>query len=219
MDNIYSFKIILSGKSGVGKTYLCNSLNNINRLIETGITIGVDYCSHQAKINNVQYKLNIWDIGGHPNFYNISDSYVQESVVGCILMIDLNDITSIVSVIEWWYRVKRKFRYNYPEILIIGNKEDLITDIENVKCTKIFMQLIKETRGHFVFGSLKTDPDHIKKSVYNFVEKIKNRKDLQTSEGYKIKELKMMYSSLNHNYEDYKIKLDKTDLDCKCCFC
>ena len=68
----YTFKILLIGESGVGKTAIleryCDNVFNESLLS----TVGVDFKSKNLQIENKQIKIQLWDTAGQEKFRNIT---------------------------------------------------------------------------------------------------------------------------------------------------
>ena len=81
----YSFKFILVGDTGVGKTSV------INRFVENrfdnnhSFTVGVEFASKNIVINGKVIKMQIWDTAGQEEFKSITRSYYRSSAAALVV--------------------------------------------------------------------------------------------------------------------------------------
>lgn len=198
-DDIYSFKIVVAGQSGAGKTYFCNTIIGNNGIhINEGITIGVEYFCNNITIKDTKYKINLWDLGGHSSFSVITDSYIR-GTIGCIIMLDLHDPYCLQKISGWWDRIKNRVTTSLPEILIICNKTDLVSNdyVSKIVNSPILCQIQKESSATIIQGSLKSNQGFIINKYYEFIEKIKNRSDLACLPDFKVLNFSNAYKNLS----------------------
>ncbi|XP_068642559.1 ras-related protein RABC2a-like isoform X2 [Aristolochia californica] len=72
----YSFKILLIGDSGVGKSSLLVSFIS-NALEDLAPTIGVDFKIKLLTVGGKKLKLTIWDTAGQERFRTLTSSYYR----------------------------------------------------------------------------------------------------------------------------------------------
>jgi small GTP-binding protein len=119
----HSFKFIVIGTSGVGKTCL------LKRLIEGHFsgqdvpTIGAEYLSKIEEIDGQPIRLQIWDTAGQEKFRAIAKSYFRHAV-GVILVYDITDRRSFDDLNSWLTEVHQLCDPN-AAVTLIGNKLDL----------------------------------------------------------------------------------------------
>jgi small GTP-binding protein len=120
---LYTFKIVIIGGGGVGKTCLFNRFCFNSFRFDTSMTIGINFHSINLKIRNkeIPNKLiekcianAIFDFGG------------QDRANGVFLVFDLNDLSSL-DQLNFWYDqlIEHADGHKIPKILI-GSKSDLI---------------------------------------------------------------------------------------------
>ena len=116
-------KIIIVGDIGTGKTSLCNKIIYNNFKQEYSTTIGVDYHVHHYTMDNIMYRLQMWDTTGQERFTSLIPSFFRNIHIA-LLIIDMNDINAYDSMVKWYNNIIKcsKIPYN---IIIIGNKIDL----------------------------------------------------------------------------------------------
>lgn len=59
-----AFKVILVGMQSVGKSSILGQLVNSQFPIAYQATVGIDYHTYSATVNNKSYSLQIWDTAG-----------------------------------------------------------------------------------------------------------------------------------------------------------
>ena len=120
----YSFKIILLGDSGVGKSSFCSLFFNNYFPADHSSTIGVEFGSKIIKLqdgNNV--KMMLWDTAGQERFRSITKSYYID-IVGAFLIFDLTNIDSFLNLNYWIEQINSKINNKCGVIYILGNKTD-----------------------------------------------------------------------------------------------
>jgi small GTP-binding protein len=118
-----SYKIILAGDSGVGKTTLVYRYIKGKFRDDFKQTIGVDfYVKNNLKIDGNDIKLQIWDLGGEEKFRSFLRGYIKKSD-GVLFLFDLNNINSLNQIGEWM-GIMREVNTETP-ILLVGAKSDL----------------------------------------------------------------------------------------------
>jgi small GTP-binding protein len=123
MAAVVSYKFIIIGSSGVGKTCLLKRLVDGTFIEDTSSTIGVEFDSITLNIDNRKVKLQIWDTAGQERFRSISKTYYRNAV-GVILVFDVTDRKSFDSLSTWLNDVHALCDSN-AVIELIGNKTDL----------------------------------------------------------------------------------------------
>lgn len=122
-----TFKIIILGDSGVGKTSLLHRYidDRFNRNYKA--TIGADFSHKDIRVDNRLYTLQLWDTAGQERFQSLGTSFYR-GADGCIVVYDLHNRRSQEHVRVW----KDEFLINtncdnpeeYP-FVTLGNKADL----------------------------------------------------------------------------------------------
>lgn len=142
IDNIktdLTFKLIVIGDAGVGKS--CLALKGTTGKFEESYvaTVGFDFYSFFAKIENQLIRLQIWDTCGQEGYRSLVQNFYRGTALA-ILVYAINDMKSFNNVDIW---VKQLKAYASPDVkmFLVGNKNDLenerkITSEEGKKCQK-----------------------------------------------------------------------------------
>ncbi|EXB39458.1 Ras-related protein RABC2a [Morus notabilis] len=120
----YSFKILLIGDSGVGKSsillsFISNSLHH-----DLSPTIGVDFKMKLLSVGGKILKLTIWDTAGQERFGTVISSYYR-GAHGIILVYDVTRRETFTNLLNIWAKEVELYSSN-PECIkiLVGNKVD-----------------------------------------------------------------------------------------------
>jgi small GTP-binding protein len=118
-----TFKFIVIGSSGVGKTAILKRLVDDVFTTESQSTIGVEFLATTVDVEGQEVKLQIWDTAGQERFRSIAKAYFR-SAIGVILVFDLSDRKSFEDLNQWMADVHALCDPN-AVVTLIGNKLDL----------------------------------------------------------------------------------------------
>ncbi|XP_027335187.1 ras-related protein RABC1-like [Abrus precatorius] len=123
----YSFKLLLIGDSGVGKSslLLCFTSNEFEDLAPT---IGVDFKVKYLMMDGKKLKLAIWDTAGQERFRTLTSSYYR-GAQGIIMVYDVTRRETFTDLSEVWAKEIDLYSTN-PECIkmLVGNKVDKDSD-------------------------------------------------------------------------------------------
>jgi small GTP-binding protein len=118
-----SYKIVVLGSSGVGKTSIIHRLMDNAFLKDGAPTCGADFHSYTATVNDQSVKLQIWDTAGQERFRAISKAYFRNAV-GAILVFDITNADSFEDLAGWLHDLEALAAPNAC-IILAANKNDL----------------------------------------------------------------------------------------------
>jgi GTP-binding nuclear protein Ran len=151
-----TYKIVLVGDGGVGKTTLVKRLR-------TGIfepryvaTLGVEVHPLVFETNYGTFTLNVWDTAGQSKFGGLADGYYIFAD-GAIVVYDVTSMLTYQHVPEWIAKVQR-VEPNIP-LLLCGNKVDVdkkvfmnndydISAKSNYQLYEMFAEMLRKISGH-----------------------------------------------------------------------
>ncbi|MFW9949345.1 MAG: Rab family GTPase [Candidatus Thorarchaeota archaeon] len=151
---IYTFKIVIVGAGGVGKTCLFNRFcfNSFN--FDTSQTIGLSFHSMDLKVNIIDqepYSSNkfivnsIFDFGGQDRFKPLIPKFLG-GANGAILTFDLTNEETL-NQLNYWYELIT-IHANDEEIpkILVGSKQDLLSNLSKSQQIRksIITNFIKE---------------------------------------------------------------------------
>ena len=108
------------------------------------MTIGVDFYTFELKREEIHIRLQIWDLGGQPQFKGLLPAY-RGGTNAAIVMYDLTRYSSLQHLEEWIDFIREE-NVTIP-ILIVGSKLDL-EDRICVKQADVEPYLNKYAFGH-----------------------------------------------------------------------
>jgi len=124
-------KVLLVGNFGVGKTSLIRRFV-LNEFSEDYIsTIGVRVSTKTVSLENEEVKLLIWDVAGTSEDEKIPKSYFL-GAHAAMYVFDLSRVETYEKLDAYVESVKELSGLH--NILIVGNKKDLITESELKEC-------------------------------------------------------------------------------------
>lgn len=126
-----TYKMILLGDYGVGKSSLVNRFHGRDRL-STDSTIGCAFSSvkHYFNDNGDFFNINIWDTAGQERYRSITQIYYNGIDIALIVY-DLTELDSLEQIRDYWLpdlcgsRYFRDREINQLLIYLVGNKSDL----------------------------------------------------------------------------------------------
>ena len=125
MDFQYTFKIIIVGDAGVGKTSLMYKYIYGTEQHHSDITIGVEFGSNTIELKGEVVKVHIWDTSGQERFRSITRSYYR-SAAGCVVVYDITNYKSFQNVKNWLNDVRSLTPNIDIPIILVGTKNDLV---------------------------------------------------------------------------------------------
>ena len=118
----FTYKILLIGSGGVGKTSLVNKFVH-GTFSKTYLhTIGMQPSSKYMKIKNIDICLSIFDIAGDKSFKTLREMFYKGSK-GALVTFDLTNKDSFNDVEVWLKEAKKKSKDQL--FILVGNKNDL----------------------------------------------------------------------------------------------
>ncbi len=121
----YTFKLIIAGDGGVGKTTLVDRYVNGTFHDDSRITLGVQFMVKRMTIDDNAIDLQIWDFGGEERFRFILPAYCL-GTHGAIFMYDITNPASLLHTDDWML-ILRSQNAKFP-VIAVGTKADLSAD-------------------------------------------------------------------------------------------
>ena len=125
-----TFKIIIFGDAGTGKTTLTQRFLTELFVSDQTMTIGVDFEVKSLTVNEQKVKLQIWDFGGEERFRFLLPTYVR-GARGGLFIYDITNFSSIAHIDDWLSVIRKEIRAEdaFP-IIAVGSKADLVESRE-----------------------------------------------------------------------------------------
>ncbi|MHA2183814.1 MAG: Rab family GTPase [Promethearchaeota archaeon] len=138
-------KVITAGDGGVGKTTLLYRYIKGQFLVDTMMTLGVDFFLQEVDVNGEKVNLQIWDFGGQDHFRPLLKDY-SKGARGALLLFDLTRPSSLQSI-DQWVNICRAENPGIP-IIFLGTKLDLT---ESITVSDEFAATFPEKYGFFKY--------------------------------------------------------------------
>ena len=184
----YSFKMIVVGDAGVGKSCLTSKASKGIFEETYAATIGFEFLAFNVKLNDKVVKLQIWDTCGQEIYRSLISSFYKNSSLA-MMVYAINNKESFTHIESWLKEVKLQSNPDV-KIFLIGNKSDLE---EERKVSKEEANIFKEENGINFFSETSAKSGINAKEV--FIEAAK----LLYSEHLKYKENKRKKVMDNNN--------------------
>ena len=120
-------KVLLVGYFGVGKTSLIRRYVHNEFSEEYISTIGVRVSSKLVEVKDEEIKLLIWDVSGTHGDEKVPKSYFL-GASAAMFVFDVSRESTYMDIAEYLESLKEMS--GLDEIVIVGNKKDLITEQE-----------------------------------------------------------------------------------------
>lgn len=127
---IITFKVLILGESGVGKTCLFQRFTSGVFSNTYKATVGVDFAVKRIKwADNIEVNLNFWDMAGQERFYEACKGHFRQTD-GIFCVMDMSNPQSSKKCHDWKDRaINLSTDYsgnqNRPPVICLGNKYDL----------------------------------------------------------------------------------------------
>ena len=118
-----SFKIIIVGDSGVGKS--CLSIKASRNYFEDfySPTVGFEFLTFNVKVEDQNIKLQIWDTCGQEVYRSLISSFYRSASLA-IIVYSIDNEESYINIEKWLNDIKTQSNPDV-KIFLIGNKADL----------------------------------------------------------------------------------------------
>ena len=121
-----SFKVIVIGDSGVGKSCLTNKATNNIFEENYNATVGFEFFTFNIKMYNKIIKLQIWDTCGQELYRSLITNFYRNSSLA-IIVYAINSKSSFESI-DMWLKELRTYSCPDVKVFLIANKIDLEND-------------------------------------------------------------------------------------------
>uniref|UniRef100_A0A6C0BDU7 Uncharacterized protein n=1 Tax=viral metagenome TaxID=1070528 RepID=A0A6C0BDU7_9ZZZZ len=118
----YIIKFLVIGDASVGKSNIISKYISNKTELTYDMTIGIELAVKYVTIDDIKYKLHIWDTAGQEMFRSISKMYYRDAKC-CLIVYDITNRKSFLSLQNWYDEIIKA--EPFINITIIGNKTDL----------------------------------------------------------------------------------------------
>ncbi|KAL2919818.1 hypothetical protein HK105_200735 [Polyrhizophydium stewartii] len=120
---IKRLKILSMGDPGVGKSCLIKRYCEGRFVPEYVTTIGIDFGVKTVKYETDEFKVNFWDVGGDPIYFDIRNEFYKDTH-GTMLVVDVSSRRSFESI-ERWMTELRSYANTNVVMFLVANKIDV----------------------------------------------------------------------------------------------
>ena len=138
----YSFKVVIVGETGVGKTSILKRELNNEFSEKSEPTLSFQHYYKNYSVNESSICLHLWDIGGQNIFLSLIKTFLRASLCA-FLVFSIDDIKSFEKLSNWILEIKDNCSDNII-LFLIGNKKDKLSE-RKVSFTQI-NNFIKEEK-------------------------------------------------------------------------
>jgi small GTP-binding protein len=125
--NDVTYKVLLLGDTGVGKTSLIRALTGRPFSHSLLSTVGVDFVKQSFDIDGAKVCLQIWDTAGQERFRSIT-RFQYRGTKGLLLVYDITNRNSFEMLDYWLESIRQEVDHSNKDpvpVIIVGNKCDL----------------------------------------------------------------------------------------------
>ena len=202
----YLLKYIIIGDASVGKSNLLLRYSTGEFRSEYQTTIGVEFAAKNVNIDNLIYRIQLWDTSGQEQFKSITRNYYKNSA--CALVVyDITSRDSFNNVATWIDEIRAQCTQSIYMVLV-GNKIDLESVGKRQVETAEGQELAEKYEIKFYETSAKagTNVDDV---FFNSAKEIAKR----IKDGfYNLQDDSCGIKKGNFQNEEQNKKLDKKDL-------
>ena len=175
----YSFKILMLGDTGVGKTSLLVRFSQDNFTPSYITTIGVDIINKKINIGNYVVNLKVWDTAGQERYQTFTKQFFQ-NVDGVVLVLNLLSLESFEKLEKWLNLIRNQYKNEEQtlELIVAGNKCDCDDDERLVQSTDI-ETFVQEHQVKYLETSAKTG-FNVERLFKTLTKKILKRKGIKS---------------------------------------
>ncbi|XP_072318874.1 ras-related protein Rab-33B-like [Eucyclogobius newberryi] len=120
-----TFKVLMIGDSGVGKTCLTHRLCAGEFPCRAEATIGVDFRERTVEIDGERIKLQLWDTAGQERFRKSMVQHYYRNVHAVLFIYDVTCPSSFSGLSSWIEECRQNSMGQDLPRFLVGNKSDL----------------------------------------------------------------------------------------------
>ncbi|KAJ8326831.1 hypothetical protein BDV3_001467 [Batrachochytrium dendrobatidis] len=120
---ITRLKILSMGDSNSGKSCLVKRYCEGRFILEYVATIGIDFGVKAIQCNDKEIKVNFWDVGGDPLYFDIRNEFYKDTH-GAMLTIDVSSRIGFENI-ETWITELRDYANTNVVLYLVATKTDI----------------------------------------------------------------------------------------------
>ena len=163
-----NYKIVISGRSAVGKSSLLLRFTDDRFLEDYLTTIGVDFKFRTLKINNEMFKLQIWDTAGQEKYQTITKTFYKDAHA-IVLVYDLTSRASFEEMKNIWFEEAKRNADPSVLFVIVGNKKD---DINKIEVNQVDVDAFTKKEGLLSFQASAKSGENVENTFFTLTKEI-----------------------------------------------
>ena len=179
-------KVILVGDVGTGKTNLIAVATGQKFNAANLSTTTCSYMRMLVKINNIEYKINLWDTIGQEKYRALTKIFFKNSKI-VLFVYDITKRKTFEGLIIW-KKIIDDILGNLPVIAVVANKCDLYLE-EQVK-EEEGKKYAEKIGAKFIYTSAKLDSDNFKLFLEELIKDYIINYGIKKNDDLKIKKKK-----------------------------
>ena len=169
LQRLKELKILVLGASGVGKTSILTNFGKKKTINDTSSMSGVQLFKYEMEINHYPYDFQFWDFKDDPRF-DFTYPHYFNGANGALVIFDLSKPETLQKAKKRLLWIWKHLGHTLPFILL-GNKVDLVDDLESVIDREEVVKYAKSLGGLYIEDSL-DDLENLKialKKLFEFI--------------------------------------------------
>ena len=181
-----SFKVVLVGASGVGKTSLLFAMKYGEFAQDQTSTIGSNFENIKVKTEDKEYLIRLWDTAGQEQYESITKSYFN-GANAIFLVFSLINQESFECLPRWLKHINEAAPEHSP-VILLGNKLD-VEDKERIP-EAVINQFVAENKQISVYlETSAADGTNVSEALYTCIEEILKGPDIEKKEPESLQKL------------------------------
>lgn len=172
MQSDYTYKIIIIGDSGVGKSNIINRWMGGIFSHDLPPTIQCAYSSKTFHVGDAFVDVQLWDTAGQERYVSLTRSFYR-GAHGVVLVYDLCNRTSFTALTKWIDTVSIEIEVLDTHFIVIGNKSDYADQHREVSVEE-GLNFAKSQRMFFLETSA-LDGSNCNKALQILLQEIHNK--------------------------------------------
>ncbi|XP_072181049.1 dnaJ homolog subfamily C member 27-like [Diadema setosum] len=123
VSSLMWIKVVAAGNAGVGKTCIIKHFCEDKFAPGYQPTVGVDYGFKIQNVSNIDLRVHLWDLSGHPDYQEVR-SELYTDTQACFLVFDVTNRHSFENL-ELWLRELARYSNTQCHTVMVANKVDI----------------------------------------------------------------------------------------------
>ncbi|KAM9313990.1 ras-related protein Rab-33B-like [Pholidichthys leucotaenia] len=153
-----TYKVLVIGNSGVGKTCLTHRLCAGEFPHRAEATIGVDFRERLLEVDGEKIKLQLWDTAGQERFRKSMVQHYYRNVHAVLFIYDVSCPASFGGLTAWLEECRQNSLGQEIPRFLIGNKSDLRDSIRTDQVSQEWAKSFAKTHSMMFFETSAKNP-------------------------------------------------------------